>query len=138
MDAAARQKWLRMVREHASAVRREGAALHQELRPVFSPAAEQVGPPPPAGAIADEADLLARATRLLELCSAVDPAVRAAFSVSARPAPLSQIKSQEFWRALAGAQALAAQIERATLALAPPSPRAGETGQEPPPKAPPL
>jgi DNA-directed RNA polymerase specialized sigma24 family protein len=137
MDAAAKQKWLQMVREHASAVRREGAALHQELRPVFSPAAEQVGPPPPAGVIGDEADLVARAARLLELCTAVDPAVRAAFSVSARPAPPSQIKSQEFWRALAGVQALAAQIERATLALAPQSPRTGQTGQEVPPKVPP-
>lgn len=135
MDAAAKQKWLQMVREHASAVRREGAALHQELQPVFSPA---TGPPPSAAAIGDEADLMARAARLLELCSAVDPAVRAAFSVSARPAPPSQIKSQEFWRALAGLQALAAQIERATLALAPQSPRAGRPGREsPPPKAPP-
>ncbi|HEY9284206.1 MAG TPA: hypothetical protein VIP46_12195, partial [Pyrinomonadaceae bacterium] len=134
MDAAAKQKWLRMVREHASAVRREGAALHQELRPVFSPAGEQAGPPPPAGPIADEADLIARSARLLELCSAVDPAVRAAFLVSARPAPPSQIKSQEFWRALAGVQVLAAQIERATLALAPQSPRTGRPGQEAPPK----
>jgi DNA-directed RNA polymerase specialized sigma24 family protein len=133
LDAAAKQKWLRMAREHASAVRREGAALHQELRPVFSPA-EQVGPPP-AGAIGDEADLIARATRLLELCAAVDPAVRAAFSVSTRPAPPSQIKSQEFWRALAGVQALAAQIERATLALAPQPPRAGGAGREEPPEA---
>ena len=134
MDAAAKQKWLQMVREHASAVRREGAALHQELRPVFSPAAEQAGPPP-AGVIADEADLIARAARLLELCSAVDPAVREAFSVSARPTTPSQIKSQEFWRALAGFQALAAQIERATLALAPQSPRTSQ--QESPPNVPP-
>lgn len=134
MDAAAKQKWLQMAREHASAVRRESAALHQELQPVFSPASE---PPPPAGAIGDEADLLARATRLLELCSAVDPAVRAAFSVSARPAPPSPIKSREFWRALAGGEALAARIERATLALAPQSPRTGGPGEEAPPKAPP-
>jgi DNA-directed RNA polymerase specialized sigma24 family protein len=134
LDAAAKQKWLRMAREHASAVRREGAALHQELQPVFSPAPEQ---PPSVGAIGDEADLVARSTRLLELCTAVDPAVRAAFSVSARPAPPSQIKSREFWRALAGVQALAAQIERATLALAPQSPRTSQPVQESPPKAPP-
>ncbi|HEX8336895.1 MAG TPA: sigma-70 family RNA polymerase sigma factor [Pyrinomonadaceae bacterium] len=137
MDPAAKQKWLQMAREHASAVRREGAALHQELQPLFSPAAEQVGAPPSAGAIGDEADLIARAARLLELCSAVDPAVRAAFSVSARPSPPSQIKSREFWRSLAGVQALASQIERATHALAPQSPRTGRPGQEASPKAPP-
>jgi hypothetical protein len=110
LDAASRLKWLSMVREHAEAVRRETAALRQQLQPVYQPdraAAHDGG----AGAPAAEgvADSVAR---LLEMCSTVDAVTSAAFTVSAGTSAPAEVRSARYWRALLGAEALAEQLRR--------------------------
>jgi RNA polymerase sigma factor (sigma-70 family) len=110
LDEGARLKWLSMIRGHAEDVRREAAALGEELRPVFAPAAAGgVG-----GAPVEVAGLAEAAEQLLSLCSEVDSAVRPAFAVSNGGASSAALKSPRFWRALRGAESLAERIARGT------------------------
>jgi DNA-directed RNA polymerase specialized sigma24 family protein len=105
LDADARAKWVSMVREHAGAYRREVAALRAQLSTVFgaqgSGGAEGGGPPRQA------------AERLLQLSYAQDGAVRSAFTISEGAGSASAIKSQQFWRQLAAAERLAAELQQA-------------------------
>jgi hypothetical protein len=115
LDARARAKWLSLLRDHASAVRVETAALWRELHLVFDPG----GAPVPAEiGPASEADFAASAGRLLAMCSSFDPVIRSAFTVSAERRAASGIRSPQFWRALRGAEALADEIRRAAERLA--------------------
>jgi RNA polymerase sigma factor (sigma-70 family) len=110
LDAASKLKLLSMVREHADAVRREAAALRQQLQPVFPP---ERAVPPGGGTGAPAAEGVAGSVaRLLEMCSTVDAMTSAAFTVSAgSPAP-AEVRSARYWRALLGAEALAEQLRR--------------------------
>jgi RNA polymerase sigma factor (sigma-70 family) len=108
LPADARAKWLSMVREHATAYRREVAALRAQLTEVFSDGGagagdEQVGDDGAAQA----------AARLLRLSYAQDGAVRSAFTISEGAGSSASIKSQQFWRTLASAERLASEIEKA-------------------------
>lgn len=104
----ARAKWVSMVREHAGAYRREVAALRTHLSSVFD--SQGAGA---QGAGANDAALNQAAERLLQLSYAQDGAVRSAFTISEGGGTAAAIKSQQFWRALAASERLAAEIEQA-------------------------
>lgn len=104
LDADARAKWVSMVREHASAYRREVAALRAQLAPVFG---AQGGGGEGAGSPGQAAE------RLLQLSYAHDGAVRSAFTISEGGGTAGAIKSQQFWRQLSASERLAAEIEQA-------------------------
>jgi hypothetical protein len=105
----ARAKWQTMIRQHARGYREQVSALRRELRPVFSPGAGGEA----AGETVGEETLRRDAERLLRLSYAHDEAVRSAFTLSdASRAPVA-LRSQQFWRSLATAEALAAAIEAA-------------------------
>ncbi len=104
----AREKWLAMVREHASAYAREMAILREELRPIFFAGAS-------AGAgdettIATDADLDVAVEKLHKLALANNEAVRFAFTISPRSSAVA-LKSS-FWTLSASAERLAQRIER--------------------------
>jgi RNA polymerase sigma factor (sigma-70 family) len=102
----ARTKWLAMIREHAQACQREVGALRRELGSVFggpSVSTEQEA--------VSEANLTRVADRLVQLSYANDEAVRSAFTISAEGRTAAAIKSPQFWRALANAEALAEAIQ---------------------------
>ncbi|HEX8920347.1 MAG TPA: RNA polymerase sigma factor [Pyrinomonadaceae bacterium] len=105
LSAEARSKWLAMIREHAVAYQREGAALRQELRPIFNVAADA-----PFESVT-EATLGQAADRLLQLSYANDETVRSAFTISADGRTAEAIKSAQFWRSLIAAEKLAAAIQ---------------------------
>ncbi|HLL76333.1 MAG TPA: sigma-70 family RNA polymerase sigma factor [Pyrinomonadaceae bacterium] len=105
----ARAKWQTMIRQHARGYREQVSALRRELRAVFSPGASGEAD---ADGVGDET-LRRDAERLLRLSYAHDEAVRAAFTLSdAARAPVA-LRSQQFWRSLAAAEALAEAMEAA-------------------------
>jgi hypothetical protein len=110
LDAASKLTWLSMVREHADAVRRETAALRQQLQPVFPPA--RAAPHGGSPAAPDAGGLAGGAARLLEMCSTVDAMTGAAFTVSAGSSAPAEVRSARYWRALLGAEMLAEQLRR--------------------------
>lgn len=110
LDAASKLKWLSMVREHADAVRRETAALRQQLRPVFPP--DRAAPPGVGSGAPAPEGVAASAARLLEMCSTVDALTSAAFTVSAGSSAPAEVGSARYWRALLGAEMLAEQLRR--------------------------
>ena len=110
LDPAARIQWRSLVSEHARAFQQAMVALRRELQPVFA-----------AGGVSEEremeisaeADFARAARRLFDLAAANDDAVRTAFSISDENASAVRIKSPQFWRSLAAAEALAAKINSA-------------------------
>jgi hypothetical protein len=110
LDSASKLKWLSMVREHADAVRREAAALRQQLQPVFPP--ERAVPPGVSPVAPDAEGLADGVARLLEMCSTVDAMTSAAFTVSAGSSDPTEVRSARYWRALLGAETLAEQLRR--------------------------
>lgn len=102
----ARTKWLSMIREHTQAYQREVKALRQELGSVFdgSPGSTE------QEAVSEE-NLTQLADRLVQLSYANDEAVRSVFTISAEGRTAAAIKSPQFWRSLANAEALAAAIQ---------------------------
>jgi RNA polymerase sigma factor (sigma-70 family) len=106
LDADARAKWVSMVREHASAYRREAAALRAQLSAVFG--AQGAGGGGKGGGSPRQA-----AERLLQSSYAQDGAVRSAFTISEGAGSAAAIKSQQFWRQLSASERLAADIEQA-------------------------
>ena len=110
LDDEARRKLSGMLREHARAVEQEIAALERELSPIFSP-----GPSgPAAGEIGGYADLARAATELFELVSSSNESVSRSFAITTGSQQGAPVKTPQFWRALGGAKALAARIQRYT------------------------
>jgi RNA polymerase sigma factor (sigma-70 family) len=104
----ARSKWLRMLREHATALERECAALLQDIQPILfsgspSVAAEEI-------AIAGDADLARAVERVHKLALANNDAIRAAFTISSQSS--KAVKSLQFRRSLASAENLASRIKQ--------------------------
>ncbi len=110
LDPQARERWLGLVRAHASAIQREDSMLRAELQPIFQTTS--------AGAKTGELDLNSDAAliqsiqHLFDLCVANDSTVRAAFTVSADSSSGAAVKAPQFWHALADAEKLAARISR--------------------------
>ena len=105
----AREKWLAMVREHASAYAREMALLREELRPIFFAGASSSGGVNET-AIATDADLAVEVERLHKSALANNESVRLAFTVSTRSSAVA-LKSS-FWTLSANAERLARRIEQ--------------------------
>jgi hypothetical protein len=61
----------------------------------------------------DDADLIRATERLLGICASNDKLIRTAFTVSSVSADASAIRSQQFFRSLNSAEALATRIARA-------------------------
>jgi hypothetical protein len=99
LNRDAELKWLAMVRQHSATIRRETAALRQQLRPVFGSHENSYN----SVLALEDPDLKASARRLLDACTTIDAMVRSAFSLSTGPSA-SEIKSSRFWDALQRAQ----------------------------------
>jgi len=107
LDPAARAKWLGILKGYAGSVRQETAALRSELQPVFGGFEAGGGE-----SVTSDADLIASVRRLYQIASTNDRIVRAAFTLS-RGGSTSAIKTAQFRRSVADAEALAAAIEGA-------------------------
>jgi RNA polymerase sigma factor (sigma-70 family) len=110
LSPEARAKWLVVIRSHARAFEQEYRMLLQELQPIFR--VEMAGrDSSDAIAITDDASLARAIEHLLQIGSANDDVIRAAFSISASGSTTAAIRSQQFWRALKIAERLAADIQ---------------------------
>jgi len=108
LNPEAREKWLDLIRAHARACEQEVKGLRQELQPVFPTHSADEGSE--EAGLANDADLIRAAGRLLDLMSANDRAVRSAFTISTGTDPALALKTPQFWRGLRGAEKLAARI----------------------------
>ena len=104
----AREKWLDMLHDHATALARETAALRQEIQPVFFPGAPAVGSE--GSVINSDAELARAIERLHKLALSNNEAVRAAFMTSSHSSAVA-VKSAAFWQALFKAEELAKKIQ---------------------------
>ncbi|HEY2972629.1 MAG TPA: hypothetical protein VGJ48_08960, partial [Pyrinomonadaceae bacterium] len=101
-------RWLGLLREHAASYERDAEALRRELEQVF-PALAQA---PAASEIRSDIEIQQAAQRLYELSVACDDQLRQSFALSANGASGTPIKTQQFWRTLAAAKALAGKISK--------------------------
>ena len=108
LDPQARERWLALVREHASAIQREDSMLRAELQPIFQ--TTSAGSKTSDSDLNGDAALIQSIQHLFDLCVANDSTVRAAFTVSADSSRGAAIKSQQFWNSIADAERLAARI----------------------------
>jgi len=104
----AREKWLAMLREHASAFELQTGQLRAEIQPVFFPgitgtAAKEVS-------IQNDGELARAVEELHRLALANNAAVRAGLTISSQSSATA-IRSRQFWISLINAEALAAQIK---------------------------
>lgn len=114
LDAEAREAWSTLIRTHATAFQREIAAVQQELRPIFTPAAPPEGDWSPREEARDDVpDLTQVAQDLIGLDRARDEAIRSAFAVSATGPGVSAVQADEFWQLLRNSQRAARAIEHA-------------------------
>src|SRR5215213_2539556 len=104
----AREKWLGMLHEHATALERETAALRQEIQPVFFPRAPVPGSE--GGVINSDAELARAIERLHKLALSNNEAVRSAFTTSSHSSAAA-VQSAAFWQALCKAEELAKKIQ---------------------------
>jgi hypothetical protein len=106
----AKNKWLALIRSHASAYLSEAAGVRNELRPIYANAAgaatESVAD------ISDDAALIRAVNRLVEVASSNDSTIRSAFAMSAT-GKSSAIGSPKFWQSWKNAEALATRIQSA-------------------------
>lgn len=112
MGPEARNKWLALIRNHASAFGRTTVSLRQALQPIFSPASpfnRQSGGPE----IANDADLVRAVQNLIDLATASDHVIRSAFSISMSDLGTASIKSPQFWRSIESSEVIAARIRSA-------------------------
>lgn len=107
LDAAAKAKWLGMIRSHALGVRRETENLRQELQPIFFTTAQSDSEPNAP----DKMDLKQLVEQLVELTSAHDKAVSKAFSSSAGSVEMT-LKTAQFQQSLRRVERLAAALEK--------------------------
>ena len=116
LDKGAQVKWLEMIRKHAQEFEHETATLRGDLSPVFN-IGQKAGGVQDETEILDEAGLVRAITRLVELGSANDAAIRSSFNISAATSASSAVKTPQFWHSLSAAEHLAAKIQSATHRL---------------------
>lgn len=105
----ARAKWLRMVREHATALARENAALRGQIEPIFFPGSQAA--PDQEALIQSDGDLARTVERLHQTVLANNSAVRAAFTIS-RQSSAERVKARAFLQALSRVETLAERVEQ--------------------------
>jgi hypothetical protein len=105
----AREKWLRMVREHATALSRENSALRGQIQPIFFPEAQIQADD--EASIQSDADLARAAERLHQLAISNNGAVRSAFTIS-RQSSAARVKANAFLQSLLRVEALAERVRQ--------------------------
>jgi hypothetical protein len=111
LSPEARTNWLAMIRGHCRALQHMNAALRQELRPIFFPAAGS--DQSEAGIqITDDRELVRTAERLLGICTSNHKLMSSAFTVSAVGTAGAAIGVPQFFQSLINAELLAARIAR--------------------------
>lgn len=108
LSPAARDKYLAIVRSHASVFRDECERLGQELQPVFGSVSAGVGGTPSVG---DITTLPGAIDALVALASTNDRVVRSAFTLSSNGSGFTAIKTKQFWQSLKTAESLAAKLQ---------------------------
>lgn len=112
LETTARAGWLLILRSHAQTARRELTALRSEIAPLFPATAADVTSPDTPPDAPSLYTLARESARFAEACAAIDRATSAAFAISPDYSRAAAIRRADFWRALAGAERLAAAIER--------------------------
>jgi RNA polymerase sigma factor (sigma-70 family) len=110
LEAAARGRWLGMLRGHAQSLHQQTNLLERELGPVFP--GMMSGAASAVSEIKGDRELVQAIERLFALCSANDHAISAAFTISADNSRGAGIRSQNFWRSLKSIESLAGAIGR--------------------------
>jgi RNA polymerase sigma factor (sigma-70 family) len=105
----ARDKWLEMLHEHATAFYQETAALRHEIQPVFFPGA--VAPLTDEVLIRSDSDLGRAVEKLHQLALGNNEAVRSALTTSSQSSAVA-VRSAAFWQALFRAEQLARKIQQ--------------------------
>ncbi len=107
LSPEARSKWLALVRSHANAFSSDCDALSSEIGNAFGSSSASGS----AGISVDSIDDIGRAVEsLLQLASANDRTIRSALTISAGGSKFSALRSDQFWRSLRSADALATRI----------------------------
>ena len=108
----AKARWFSLLKSHAEALRRETAALRDDLAPVFN--VEGSGGKSGGIEISTETDLAAAIDHAYQLASSIDETVRSAFSASTSDAaPATLLKSPNFRFSMAATEQIAARIRQA-------------------------
>jgi hypothetical protein len=108
LEPEARAKFLGLLANHARAYRAKSQRLREELAVILNTSAPLAENP---DAIRDTAELYRAVGRLCALGKSAHAALDQSLTISGQPAaPAPAIKSPAFWRELADAEALAAQI----------------------------
>ena len=105
----ARVKWIRMLREHATALSIENAALRGRIQPIFFPGSTALTSD--EALIQSDADLARAVDRLHQLALSNNAAVRGAFTISTESSAVA-VKSNAFWQALLRVEKLAERIKQ--------------------------
>ena len=105
----ARVKWIRMLREHATALSNDNAALRGKIQPIFFAGSPVLTSD--EASIQSDADLARAVDRLHQLALANNAAVRAAFTISTESSAVA-FKSNAFWQALFRVEKLAERIKQ--------------------------
>ena len=104
----AREKWLALIRSHATAFQEQSATLRRELQPVFFAGA---GEGSKGSGISNEAELLGSIRQLYAAGAANDSIIRSAFTTSGSGAGVSAIGAPQVWQSLKDAEGLAQRIQ---------------------------
>ena len=104
----ARDKWLAMLREQASAFEQQVAQLRGEIQPVFFPRVTSTAVK--EAPLRNDTDLVRAVEQLHKLALANNAAISAGLAISSQSSA-GAIKSRQFWDSLIRAEAVAAQIK---------------------------
>jgi hypothetical protein len=107
LSPEAQEKRLSMLRGHAAALRQQAERLRTELQAIFGAPATTFEE---SSQVKDEKDLLRAIDNVVQQASAGDRAIQSAFTISANGAPVSNLRSPQFFESLRRVESLAARI----------------------------
>ncbi len=107
LSPQAKGKWLALIRRHASAFQSETSAIRSELKIVFG--GRNVGASR-TQRVQGISDIPQAVESLMSFASANDQVIRSAMTVSVKGNQFSAIKTNQFWRSLKTAEALAGKL----------------------------
>jgi RNA polymerase sigma factor (sigma-70 family) len=124
-SAETQDLWQTVVREHSGAYRKEIASLRTALEPLVGESGlpnSAIPTSPPTALQTETYDLWSRIARLLDVQTAQDEAIQAAFAVLNDSTGMTLVQTPAFWRLLEESDALAAAIasESRGSAMTPP------------------
>lgn len=107
LSPEARAKWLALVQSHANGFSSDSDSISNEIGNAFGSSAASGS----AGMSVNSIEDIARAVEsLFQIASANDRTIRSALTISAGGAKFSALRSEQFWRSLRSADALASRI----------------------------